>query len=428
MSKLKRMCLMSVAASVLATSMAVAQENNFYSRNKYEAVLDRAQPEFDPEPVRLGAFLVNARGDLGLTATDNVFATPSNRQSDVLARIGASVSGTTNWAVHAVGFDVSAHRNEYLDQSNESNNDLRAGLRGRLDVTREFSLGGGVFAEQRTEPRTDIVNAFGIDAPLEYTVVGARLSADYGNDRVRWNNNAVVLQEDFKNSRQIGTGLPIDQSYRDRTFTEATTRLSYALTPDFAVYGQGSYRISDYRTTQIIGGQARSRDSKGYTAAAGVDFELRSLVRGDIAVGYLKEDKDDAFFADVSGLSIDGRLQWFPTRLTTVSLNAGRSVVDVGAFDSPSALATRGGARVDHELRRNIVVSGFANFANYEYQEIDRKDENVELGLVATYKMNKRVHLDAFYTRLDRDASGAAVFGNPNYDVNQVGIALRVFP
>ena len=48
MSKLKRMSLMSVAACALIAPVAFGQADNFYSRDKYEAVMDRAQPEYDP--------------------------------------------------------------------------------------------------------------------------------------------------------------------------------------------------------------------------------------------------------------------------------------------------------------------------------------------------------------------------------------------
>lgn len=427
MSDLKRLCLTSVAICAISAP-ALAQGENFYSRDKYEAVLDRPQPAYDPEPVRLGAFVVSARGDVGVSYTDNVFVTSSNRESAVIARIGGQVSGTTDWNVHAVGFDVSAHRNEYVDQGDESHNDLRGQLRGRLDVSREFSLGGTVFAERSAEPRFDNVNEFGIDAPLEYTRYGAAIDADYASDRVRWLNRVGIVEEDFDNSRQIGTGLPVDQSFRDRTVTEARSRLSYAVSPNLAVFAQGTYVINDYSTTQLLGGEQRSRGSKTSTIAAGVDFELNALVRGDIAVGYLQDKKDDSFFQDVSGLSVDGRMQWFPTRLTTVTFTAGRGVIDIGAFEDPSVVQTRAGARVDHELRRNIIGSLFANFTHQDYEQTGRNDESTELGAIALYKMNKRAHFEAFVTHQNRDASGLFGIADPNYRINTVGVALRLYP
>lgn len=428
MSKLKRLSLMSAAACALMTSVAVAQTDNYYSRDKYEAVRDRVQPEFDPEPVRLGAFVVKSFVEGGLTANDNVFATPTNEESDVIARVGADVSATTDWSVHAVGFDASAYRNEFLDLSDESTTDLRAQARGRLDATRELSFNGAVFAEDRAEPRTDFVNAFGVDRPIEYTRTGVTVGADYQNDRLRWNNSLGWSEENYKDGRAQGTGLEVDQDYRDRSVVEGRSRLSYAVSPNLAVFGQGTFGQSEYDQTQLFGGIPRSRDSSGYTASAGVDFELTALVRGDIAVGYMKENKDDSFFEDVSGLSVDARMQWFPSRLTTVNFTAGRRVVDTGAFDSPSAVETRFSAGVDHELLRNVILSGYAGVSNYEYEETGRKDENLEIGAVATYKMNKRVHWEAFARNLERDVSGTGVFGDPSYGVTLIGVGLKLYP
>jgi hypothetical protein len=338
------------------------------------------------------------------------------------------LAATTDWSVHAVGFDVSAFRNEYLDLSDEASTDIAGRLRGRLDVTRSFSLNGAVFAEDKSEPRTDFVNAFGIDRPIKYTRAGATVGADYQNDRIRWSNSFGMSDENFKDGTTLGTGLNVDQDYRDRSVTEGRSRLSYAISPNLAVFAQGTYGKSEYDQTQVFGGLPRSRDSQGYTAAGGVDFELTSLIRGDIAVGYLKEDKDDDFFTDVDGLSVDGRVQWFPSRLTTVSFNGGRRVVDIGAFESPSALETSFGTRIDHELRRNIIVSGYAGVSNYSYEGTNREDENLEFGAVATYKMNKRVHWEVFARNRERDVSGTGIFGDPSYGSTQFGIGLKLYP
>lgn len=428
MSDLKRLSLMTVAVCAVTTSTALAQGGDYYSRDKYQAVRDRAQPEFDPEPVRLGAFLVRPSAELGLTYTDNVFAAPANEESGTIGLAGLRVSGDSNWNVHALGFDASVLHNEYFDQGAESHTDLLGRLRGRFDVTREFSLGGSVFAEQRTEPRTDFVSGFGIDAPIEYTRQGVTLDANLQNDRFRWTNRVGVTGVNYDDGTQIGTGLPIDQDYRDRTITEGRTRLSYGVSPNLAVFGQATYSDSRYYENQFLGGAPRRRDSTGYTVSGGVDFELTALVRGDIAVGYLQEDKDDPFFSDITGLSLDGRLQWFPTQLTTVGFEAGRQVVDTGAFDAPSALQTRYGARIDHELRRNVILTARANWQNYEYEETDREDDFLDLGLLATYKMNKRVHLEAFVTRTDRDVAGFGVFGDPSYAVNTLGVGVTLYP
>ncbi|KCZ56046.1 outer membrane beta-barrel protein [Hyphomonas chukchiensis] len=428
MSNFKRLCLLSVATGGILATSAAAQGQNYYSREKYEAVLDRRQPAYDPEPIRLGAFLVDSSLNGSATYTDNVQATENNKISDTIVRIGADIAARTNWNVHEIGVDVSAYRSEYIDIGDESANDLRARLRGRLDVNRNVSLGAAVFAQDIVEARTDLANAVGLDAPVEYTRMGGSLEANYQSDRFRWYNSVEVTEENFKDGQQAGTGIIIDQDYRDNTVTAGRSRLSYALSPNVAVYTQGTLRETSYDQDQLLDGALRSRDSSGYTAAVGVDFELKTLVRGDVNVGYLSENKDDPYFKDVDGVSVDGRVQWFPTRLTTVGFKAGRRVVDIGVFESPSALQTTYGARIDHELRRNIILSASADFAKYDYQEIDRSDDIADYSLTAAYKMNRRVHLETFVRHLNRDTSGNSVFGSPSFDVNLVGVGIKLFP
>lgn len=428
MTRLKRLSLVSVAMCGLMTSTAVAQGGDFYSRDKYEAVTDRAQPKFDPEPVRLGAFLVDSSLQAGVTTTDNAFAAPTNEESDIIVRVGGAARMKTNWAVHEIAADLSAFRNEYMDLSDESSNDLRARLSGRLDATRDVSLTGSVFAEDRVQLRTSVADSVGLDRPVKYTRAGFTVGANYVNDRVRWTNEVGVTDTNFKDGKLAGTNVTVDQDFRDRSEMAARSRLSYALTPDLAVYGQATVRDLEYDNAQLLGGDLRKRDSRGYTVVAGVDFELQSLIRGDINVGFLEENKDDPFFKDVDGLSIDGRLQWFPTRLTTVGFNAGRRVVDIGVLQSPSAVQTSFGARVDHELRRNIILSAYGDMQDYDYEDIDRKDEILDLGIGATYKMNKRVHFETFARHLERDGSGADLIGNDTYEVNQLGVGIKIYP
>ncbi|WP_084141429.1 outer membrane beta-barrel protein [Hyphomonas johnsonii] len=428
MSNFKRLCLLGAASCGILSMTAEAQNENYYSREKYESVRDRPQPAFDPEPIRVGTFLVRSNANGSVTYIDNVLATDADTQSDVIARVGVQGTARTNWNVHELSFDASASHNEYLDTDSESTNDIRAVARGRFDVSRDFHLGGSLFVESEAEPRTDVANSVGLDAPVEVVRTGGGLEATYQSDRFRWNNAADFAEHDYKDGRITGSGLPFDQDYRDVQITSALSRLSYALTPNVAVFGQATVRERSYDQTQTLGGVQRSRDSTGYTAAVGVDFELNALVRGDVAVGYMQENKKDSFFKDVDGLSVDARMQWFPSRLTTVGFSAGRRVVDIGLFESPSALQTSGSVRVDHELRRNIILSADAVYSSYDYQEIDRTDDVAEFGVTATYKMNKRMQFDAFARHTNRDASGSQVSGSPSYDVNVIGVGLRIYP
>ncbi len=432
MSVIVRIGVLGALAGGPLLGLAQAQQN-YYSRDKYEAVTDRSQPEFDPTAVRVGTFLVNANAQASVALTDNVFASNTNTQSDTIVRVGTAVAGQTDWSNHEVGFRVSAFRNEFLDTNSESNTDLRGSLRGRLDVTRQFSVSANVFAEDLTEARTNFANGANIDGPVEFQRTGFGFGANYQADRIRWENSVRVVEADYEDS----TTTNFDLDFRDRSVVSGRSRLSYAISPDLAVFGQGTYSSSDYDIPQIVsftppGGVPvlvqRVRDSDTYTVAGGINFELQTLIRGDIAVGYLTEDRKDANLSDVNSLSVDGRLQWFPSRLTTVTFRGGRQVQDFGLVESSTALQTNASVRVDHELRRNIILSAFGRIDDNNYKDIDRDDSVTAFGVEGRYKMNRHIHFDAFARHTNRDVSGVDVSGNPNFDVTVVGVGIRIFP
>ncbi len=263
MLELKRVSLASVATGALMTAVsgtALAQTSDYYSRDKYEAVTERQQPEFDPEPVRLGAFVVNSSLFAGLGYTSNAFGTSTNEEADTLARIGADVSARTNWSVHEVGLDVSAARDEYQDFSDQSSTEFRTRLRGRLDVRRDFSLGAAAFYQQSTDKQSDPSNANGLGEPIQFTRSGVDLNANYSNDRVRWYNTVTIAEIDYDDSVALD-GTPIDEDFRDRTDTRFFSRLSYALTPNVAVFGQGQIEQREYDNLVVVDGAPRSRHS-----------------------------------------------------------------------------------------------------------------------------------------------------------------------
>lgn len=427
MSKIVRMGVVGTVAFGPLMGLVQAQEN-YYSRDKYEAVTDRQQPEFDPEAIRLGAFVVNSNAQASLAHTSNVFASSTNETSDTIARVGARVLTRTDWSNHEVGFQVSAFQNEYLDTGSESNSELALSLRGRLDVTSNFAVTAIGFTEARSEQRTDFANGIGADQPIDFTRNGGRLEANYRADRVRLDTSVEASELDYEDGQFANGGGIFDQDFRDRSELSARSRLSYAVTPDFAVFGQAAATSTEYDNPQIIGGQQQRRDSDLYTVQAGVDFELNSLLRGDIAVGYLEENRLDSSLEDIDGLSVDATVQWFPSRLTTVSFDGSRSVRDFGLFEATSATQTRFGARVDHELKRNIILSALASVRDNEYNDIDRTDDVTELGVIGRYKMNKKFHIEGFARHLERDSSGLDVNGDPSYSVDLIGVGFTIYP
>ena len=416
-----------LAVACVPWGSALAQQD-YFSRNKYEAVATRAQPDYDPVSKRAGSFDVRPEAELGVRTVSNAFAASDNEESDVIIRLGASVRADSDWSRHRLSLTASTYRDEYLDNSETSNSTTLVAAEGRIDATREAWLTPRLSYGWLTENRQDFVDSFGTRNPIEYEQLDAGIDLHYQTGRFQAVAGVSALKDDFADVGVLGAATEIDQDYRDRTLTRAQGRLAYAVSPDVALFGQAVIYEADYDTDIVLDAAPRNRDSEGYILNAGADFELQSLVRGQVAVGYFSDEKKDDYFTDVDGLSVDGRVTWFPTQLTNVTLTARRGVVDLGLRQSASAVQTAFGAQIDHELRRNILLRLSGRVLNEAYDDIDREDEVTEWAISTTYKLNRHAHLDGFVRYASRDISGTAAFTGRTYDNTTIGVSLRMFP
>lgn len=411
----------------LAQSSDANAEENFYSREKYVAVTERAQEEYDPARMQWGSFLAQPELIAGVTSDSNLFASDDNEQSDIIVYLGAGVEARSTWSQNELGFDISGRQNEYTDFGSESNFDFRSRFFGRLDVVRDLNLRGEVFYDDRTEARTQIANSIANIEPIQFTRTGAAASANYQNDRTRATASVRVEDRNFDDGIDA-SGAEFDQDFRDRTTTTGTLLASYAVTPNVAVFAQATTSERDYDLSSTTSTSVINRDSTGYNLQGGVDFELTALLRGRIGAGYLENDRDDPGLADVDGVSIDGQLEWFPSQILTLTFDAARRIEDPGLLEAPNAIATRFGVRADYELRRNIILSASGRFGELDFDDIDRTDDFSELSISATYKLNRNIHLDAFIENIERDTNGTSnIVGQP-FEKNVFGVGLSFYP
>ena len=153
-----------------------------------------------------------------------------------------------------------------------------------------------------------------------------------------------------------------------------------------------------------------------------MDFELGALIRGEVAAGYIRQDFQDAAYGDLDGVGGRARLSWFPTRLTTLTATAARSVEDTGVIGSAGALRTDVSISVDHELLRNLILTAETAWSEDDYNGLDRTDTRFAASFSAIYRLNRRYNLTAGLTYLDQSSSGAAA--GPTYRSTRLSIAV----
>lgn len=409
-----------LALSIFAAPFADAQET-YFERDRYTAANERAQPEFDPVPLNIGAFEVEPELELGVGTTSNLFASSTNEADDVVVVAAPRLRGTTNWSRNELNFQAGVEHSEYLDFGDESVTNMAAAVGGRLDASSALNFTGQVRADQRFEPRTSIASIPEAAEPVEVDRLGAEIGANYETGRLQITATAAIDRFDFVDAPSNTTGNPdIDQDFRDHDQTELRARAAWALNRDVAAFVEGAVVERDYTAPTLL--NPLNRDTTGNIVRAGVNFELPVLLRGDVAIGYQTFDFDDPSLSEIDGLSIDARVQWFITQLLTVTGTAAQTVEDPGLEGTAGAEVTRFGIRGDYEARRNLLLFAEANSGKFDFGDINRTDDRIDLAVGATYKLNRRVWLEGSYRHMNQDSDVQ------DFSDNRLLVALKLHP
>lgn len=110
----------------------------------------------------------------------------------------------------------------------------------------------------------------------------------------------------------------------------------------------------------------------------------------------------------MTGLSVNGSLEYYFTQLTTLSGSSG-------------AMTTRMGVGVDHELLRNVILRGDLNYTQADYRGIERTDDIVSASFGAIYKLNRNLYTQAAYTYETRSSDAAGSDFSDNLVMLRVG-------
>lgn len=397
-----------LAASLIALSPLHA---NAQEAGESVSVRDRPRPDYDPLGMRLGGFTLHAALGASATSTDNLFADASgNERDDIVYALSPSAQLASNWSRHSLGFELGANFSNHADFSSEDADTGYAAGYGRLDVGSNSSVSGHARHAQETESRTN-PDALTTGAPVEYTRDDLGLSIDHRFNRIRVRGGLAWADTDYDDA-----GL-IDQDFRDNEETSVLGRVQAELTPRIGAIFQVTADERDYKNAPGL-----SSDGRTYLAGVAVDFT--DLVSGELTLGQFSRDYDSG--ASVDGTAVAGSLEWYVTRLTTLNFSAARGVREAGATAASPYVESEFGARVDHELQRNVILTASVQKGRRNYELIDRDDDYTAYQLGADYLLNRRIVLRARYDRDETDSSGLNAYRDFEVNAFTLGVSLRL--
>lgn len=380
-----------------------------------QTVVGRPRPDYDPVGVRLGGFMLLP--DLGVQESynSNIFATNANEKSDFITTIEPKLDLRSNWNNHALNLHADSSINRYASHDSENYTDYTLSADGRLDVLRDFRLYGGAGYQIRHEPRSSPDNQGGVE-PTEYTVYGANAGAEKEFNRLSFRLDGKAERYRYDNV-QNAAGATLDQSGRDRDQYEVGLKTGYEIAPLRQVYLLTNYNTREY--DNLTGGF--NRDSDGYLLAAGAQYDLTGLIFLDAYAGYRRQDYSDARLDQIDGWASGVKVTWNITRLTTITGTLDRDVEETTLANSPGYFQTRGELRVDHELLRNLILTGSLGYQNDDFQGIARNDDYYLAGLGAKYLIDRNFSLSGGYGYRTRESN----ISGSDFDENVVMVRLN---
>lgn len=410
MAGLPRIATLALIGTSLASPIALAQQPA-PEPERNVTVEERRRPQFDPLGIRAGGFLIFPSLQVGGEYDSNVFATENNEEDDFGLLVRPRITAASQWSRHALNASLFGDFAFYEEFDDNNYQDFGGSVNGRLDITRNDIVTGGLTLARRHEGR-ESPEAVGSQNLVTYFDGLAQLAYRREFNLVFFVVGGSVNRKDYDEE-------DLREDLRDLIDLTGDLRVGYKISPRFNLFLQGDYTIVRYDNDSVI-----DRDSKGFGVSVGTEVDITGILFGEASIGYIRRDYDDDALDSVSGPGGLARLTWNVTGLTSFIFEASSAVVETTQGGASSNLQTNAAAEIQHELLRNLILNGRLSFTRDAFEGIDRTDHTYRAQLGARYLLNRNLSLDASYlfaTR-DSDVNGA------DYDrhIVRLGVTARL--
>jgi hypothetical protein len=409
-----------VSAQARSIANPILQVKTNFARDRDVSVRQRSRPDYQNSGVPLGAFTAFPGVTVSAEHNNNLYGTSDNQQQDQTVRIAPELRIDSGWSRHSASINARGLISRFKDATTEDTDDYSFGGTFRYDIGRRSNLSLTLDQSKNTEARTSPTTQSVSKTPIRYNVSRAGLSGVVEMNRLRLTTRLDGTVFNYENG-VTAAKTTVVQDDRDRTVAQLSQRAEYAVSPDTALFVEVAANNRNYRLSPSKA--ALDRDSNGYEALVGVNLQLTNLIRGEIGAGYLSQSFKEKTFSDITGFSVRGQAEWFPTELITVTATVARTVEDSGIPASSGNLSTAYGLQADYELRRNIIVTIQGSISMDDYRGIDREDERTNLGASLTYLVNRRVGITAGFSAFRQNSTGVGV---SDFNVNKVSVGTTL--
>ena len=411
-----------IALSILWFDVPAAQSPRNLDTDRRATVMNRPRPDYDPTGIHAGGFLLYPEIIVRADHNDNIFATQTDTIEDEIIVFQPNLAFRSNWNRHRLNFRAAAALGRYVDVDTQDYDDYFLNLDGRVDINRDTNLSATASYARGHEERGSPDESRGVE-PTVFHDTAVRAAYYQKLNRFSVNLDADLRQLEYNNVQALTpSGFEtIDNSDRDRDISIGTLRIGYELVSEYEAFVRGTLNSVSYDNEPDRNSFFRNTDGYEFTVGAAVDIPGTSF--GELFVGYLSQDFDDPRFESLDKTAFGGSLSWNVTQLTTLNMALSRRPRATTQAGASSTLDNRFEIRVDHELRRHLLLNLDLFFGTQEFNGIPRKDDVSGVILGSRYLLNRYLSLSLSYSFDKRDSNleGSSFERN----ILRLGIELR---
>jgi hypothetical protein len=361
------------------------------------AVGERSRPDYQPDGLRAGNFLVFPALGTTVVLDDNVYATSTHRRSDVRIDVLPSVRIVSELPRHVLDFDVGARLSKYGRHSDLDTNDVYGSVNGTLHFDHAHTLSVSVLSALEHDSGLLPQSPRNVRERTPIWHNRAKLGARRDAGRLYGTFALGGESWDYQDVR-AWDGSRIDQDFRDLAIFSAQGMLGYRFSPGFEL--QGKVRA----LRQLNRGNATiDTDAWGYEALGGLVLQSSPLLRYHLLGGFGIRDWDRPGSATAATGLLEGEVQWLVSSSLTATLTGRRKFaegptedIDTGMIESSAA------AKLAYEAWRNLVFTFGGEYRDAELIGQDRRDHSYIGRAEVEYLMNKSWQLTLGFEHLER--------------------------
>ena len=284
------------------------------------------------------------------------------------------------------------------------------------DFTASFGTGYSYSQESRTDPNA--ISGATTQSGIHELRASVGLAKTLG--LLRGTTTLDITRTMYGNAT-FADGSSVVVNDRDTLGAEITTRVGYQVSPALVPFLEASVGREKY--DQRIDSTGSERSSTTLGARAGAEINLGEKLSGEFAAGYVLRSLDDPTLADISGLTVDGELNWSPTRGTDVNLGLATTLETATTAGQSGAVVYELDSTLSQQIRNNLVARLGATASYRDYDSGSGRDNQRSYGASAglTWSVNRYLDLEA-----DASYERTTETGGTDEETMRLGMGLKL--